>query len=108
MTTRTEYDALAASYKAQHAQMGLTKETTVEAKQPEHRPDMRTTRPDVLPGTRVVWIDANGWLREGEAVRTWYDEKARTRRVMVRDAEGHSSDPHLDRVGVREGANAAG
>jgi hypothetical protein len=29
MTTRDETDALAASYKAQHAQMGLTKETTV-------------------------------------------------------------------------------
>lgn len=68
--------------------------------------DMRTNRPDIAKDTAVIFIDANGRVREGVAIRTWYDSKALTRRVdcLLTDRDGHTVavSPHLDRVGVKE------
>jgi hypothetical protein len=76
MTTRDEMDALAASYKAQHVQMGLTKETAVDMDRvpAERLDDFNPDRFDAVPngdGTfRLVpvlwWDDASYAAYQGD------------------------------------------
>lgn len=65
-------------------------------------------RPDVPPGSIVVWIDANGFIRTGWfAVRTYTDAEG-TRRVEVSNSAGHFCSPAIERVGTEYYSHTAG